>query len=102
MIVGEISEKLARQVPRFDEIEVRFLGATKKRPDRVKLTYKARRKTLTVSYLTEIGDFEVQAMAELIERGVDIASIYTPPKGPSRLSVGQKNRPVLAQIFGIK
>ena len=102
VIVGEISEKLAREVPRFDEVDVRFLEATKKRPDRVKLTYKARRKTLTVPYSTEIGDFEVQAMAELIERGVDIASIYTPPEGPSRLSINQKNRPILTQIFGIK
>jgi hypothetical protein len=48
-----------------------------------------------------VGDFEVQAMAELIERGVDIASIHTPTEGPSRLAICQKNRPVLNQIFRI-
>jgi hypothetical protein len=101
VIVGEISERIARAVPQFDEVDIRFLEATKKRPDRVKLTYKARRKTLTVPYSNEIGDFEVQAMAELIERGVDIASIHTPPEGPSRLAICQGNRPVLNQIFQI-
>jgi len=101
IVVGEIYEKMARAVPQFDEIDVRFLEATKKRPDRVKLTYKSRGRSLTVPYSNDIGHFEVQAMAELIERGVDIASIHTPLEGPSRIAICQKNRPVLNKVFKI-
>lgn len=100
--IGNLTLAVASKTPKHDEIEVRYLPSTAQRQDRVKLSYKARGRSITIPYSTAIGSFEQQAVALLLQNGVSVASMHTPNEGPTRLSVPQENRAVLATFFKIK
>jgi len=100
--IGELTLEVATKIPKHDEIEVRYLPSTAKRGDRVKLSYKARGRSLTLPYDENIGNFERQAIATLLEHGVNVASFHTPDEGPTTLSISQTSRAVLATVFKIK
>jgi len=100
--IGELTLEVASKTPKHDEIEVRYLPSTAKRGDRVKMSYKARGRSLTLPYDENIGNFERQAIATLLEQGVSAASFHTPDEGPSTLSTPQASRGVLATVFKIK
>jgi len=100
--IGEMTFAIASRVSKNDEIEVRYLPSTAKRGDRVKMSYRARGRSLTLPYDTTIADPDIQAMATLMEHGVEISSRHTPDDGPTTLSIPQSSRPVLATVFKIK
>jgi len=99
---GELTIQVASKTPKHDEIEVRYLPSTAKRGDRVKLSYRARGRSLTIPYDTNICDFERQAIAVLLQNGVEVVSYNTPDEGPTTLSIPQTSREVLARVFKIK
>ena len=63
--------EIARLVPAYDEIEIRCFNPTPKLGSRVKLTYEVgKKRTITVPYDFEVGDYITQALAILIAAGV--------------------------------
>jgi hypothetical protein len=95
--VGELSLAIVAKIPEHEEIQARYLKATKKRPNRVKLDYKKRR-SLTFECVKGVH-FVLQAAAELLERGVQISSYFNTDSGVARLSVEASHRLALDSIF---
>jgi hypothetical protein len=98
----------ARSRQSADVIEVRWLPATVKRPDRIKLAYAGRKVTVTLKHLPEIGTPAQQAVAALHSHSVSVDYIVTPPENSATLEstsalliINAHYRPHLLWFFGI-
>jgi hypothetical protein len=94
--VGELSLAIVAKLPEHDEIQVRYLKATKKRPHRVKLNYLNRR---SVTFIHTGTHFVLQAAAELLERGITATSYHLSSQTIARLAVEPQHRLLLDSIF---
>ena len=94
--VGELSLAIAAKLPEHEEIQVRYLRPTKKRPARVKMNYRNRR-SLTVEHSGV--HYVVQAAAELLERGIGVSSYFATDKNVTRFAVDSTQRLTLDTIF---
>ena len=91
--------QIARLIPVFDEIEIRCFNPTPKLGTRVKLTYEVgKKRTITVPYDYEVGDYITQALAILIAAGVQPTCTVTREKHVSVI-VPQTTRTVLHNFF---
>lgn len=94
-----IPTQIARLIPVYDEIEVRCFNPTPKLGTRVKLTYEVgKKRTITVPYDFEVGDYIVQAMAILIAAGIQPTCTVTRDKHVSVI-VSQTTRTALHNLF---
>ena len=65
-----IPTSIARLIPVYDEIEIRCFNPTPKLGSRVKLTYEVgKKRTITVPYDFEVGDYITQGLSLLISAG---------------------------------
>lgn len=97
--VGELSLAIAAKLPEHEEIQVRYLKPTKKRPARVKLNYRNRR-SVTVEHSGV--HYVVQAAAELLERGVKVSSFYSTERNVTRFAVEPMQKLTLDAIFAVR
>lgn len=91
--------EIARLVPVYDEIEIRCFNPTLKLGSRVKLTYEVgKKRTITVPYDFEVGDYITQALAILIAAGIQPTCTVARDKYISVI-VPQTTRTALHNLF---
>ena len=94
-----IPTAIARLIPVYDEIEVRCFNPTPKLGSRVKLTYAVgKKRTITLPYDCQTGDYTTQALSILIAAGAQPTCTVAREKYVSVI-VPQTTRTVLHNLF---